>query len=118
MQHNGFYAAMKTDKGVQTLYIDEEAFRAQQKQAAADQRRKEEAVKIRRENAAINRERKATIQLIEQELKLIGMGAILYWGYTADLVALAFMVPVLVAFQTLICFRAGRWFGRRECRTK
>ena len=45
MQHNGFYAAMKTDKGVQTLYIDEEAFRAQQKQAAADQRRKEEAVK-------------------------------------------------------------------------
>ena len=35
-----------------------------------------------------------------------------------DLVELAFMVPVLVAFQTLICFRAGRWFGRLECRTK
>ena len=48
----------------------------------------------------------------------IGMGAILYWGYTADLVALAFMVPVLVAFQTVICFRAGRWYGRRDRTSK
>ena len=114
MQNNGFYAAMKTDEGVQAIYIDEESFRAQQRKAAAEQHRKEEKAARRREAADMTREQRATIRVLKQELKLIGMGAILYWGYTAELVALAFMVPVLVAFQTVICFRAGRWYGRRE----
>lgn len=35
MQNNGFYAAMKTDEGVQAIYIDEGSFRAQQERAAA-----------------------------------------------------------------------------------
>lgn len=118
MQGNGFYAAMKTDEGVQAIYIDEGSFRAQQRKAAAEQHRKEVKAERRKQIAAMTREQRATIRVLKQELKLIGMGAILYWGYTADLVALAFMVPVLVAFQTVICFRAGRWYGRRDRTSK
>jgi hypothetical protein len=118
MQSNGFYAAMKTDYGVQALYIDEDTFRAQQEEAADKQRRCEEKRKQHKQAAAMFREKRATIEVLKQELKLIGMGAILYWGYCADLVDVAFAVPVLVAFQTLICFRAGRWFGRRERKSK
>lgn len=118
MQNNGFYAAMKTDEGVQAIYIDEESFRAQQRKAAAEQRRKEVKAERHKQVAARNSEQRAAIKVLKQELKLIGMGAVLYWGYTADLVALAFMVPVLVAFQTVICFRAGRWFGRRDRMSK
>ena len=118
MQKNGFYAAMKTDEGVQAIYIDEDSFRAQQERAAAEQHRKEVKAERRKQVAAMTREQRATIKVLKQELKLIGMGAVLYWGYTADLVALAFMVPVLVAFQTVICFRAGRWYGRRDRMSK
>ena len=118
MQKNGFYAAMKTDEGVQAIYIDEESFRAQQERAAAEQHRKEVKAERRKQVAAMTREQRDTIKVLKQELKLIGMGAVLYWGYTADLVALAFMVPVLVAFQTVICFRAGRWYGRRDRTSK
>lgn len=35
MQSNGFYAATKTDEGVQAIYFDEGSFRTQQKRAAA-----------------------------------------------------------------------------------
>lgn len=118
MQNNGFYAAMKTDDGVRAIYIDERSFRAQQERAAAEQHRKEVKAERRKQIAAMTREQRATIRVLKQELKLIGMGAILYWGYTAGLVALTFMVPVLVAFQTVICFRAGRWFGRRDRTSK
>lgn len=114
MQGNGFYAAMKTNEGVQAIYIDEGSFRAQQERMAAEQKQKLEKTAQRKWIAAKNSEQRATIRVLKQEMKLIGMGAILYWGYTADLVALAFMVPVLVAFQTVICFRAGRWYGRRD----
>lgn len=118
MQKNGFYAAMKTDEGVQAIYIDEGSFRAKQQRAADAQRRKEVKAERRKQIAAMTRQQRATLRVLKQELKLIGMGAILYWGYTADLVALAFMVPVLVAFQTVICFRAGRWYGRRDRASK
>lgn len=118
MQNNGFYAAMKTDEGVQAIYIDEESFRIQQERAAAQQHRKTVQDEQRKHLAALSREKRGTIRVLKQELKLIGMGAVLYWGYTAGLVALAFMVPVLVAFQTVICFRAGRWYGRRDRTSK
>ena len=118
MQYNGFYAAMKTDNGVRAIYIDEASFRAQQEHAAANQRRKEEEKEQRKKAAAMTREQRATIRVLKQELKLIGMVAVLYWGYCAGLVDLAFAVPALVAFQTVICFRAGRWFGNRERKSK
>lgn len=118
MNGNGFYAAMKTDEGVQAVYIDEGSFRAQQERMAAEQQRKLEKTAQRKRIATKNSEQRATIRVLKQELKLIGMGAVLYWGFSADLVALAFMVPVLVAFQTVICFRAGRWYGRRDRTSK
>ena len=46
MQNNGFYAAMKTDEGVQAIYIDEGSFRAQQRKAAAEQRRKPKGIDV------------------------------------------------------------------------
>lgn len=114
MNGNGFYAAMKTDEGVQAVYIDEGSFRAQQERMAAEQQRKLEKTAQRKRIAAKNSEQRATIRVLKQELKLIGMGAVLYWGFSAGLVELAFAVPVLICFQTVICFRAGRWFGRRD----
>lgn len=118
MQKNGFYAAMKTDEGVQAIYIDEGSFRDQQRKAAAEQHRKEVKAERRKQVAARNNEQRATIRVLKQELKLIGMGAVLYWGFSAGLVELAFAVPVLVGFQTVICFRAGRWYGRRDRTSK
>lgn len=118
MNRNGFYAAMKTNEGIQAIYIDEASFRAQQECAAANQRLKEEKKEQRKKAAAMTREQRATIRVMQQELKLIGMAAVLYWGFCADLVDLAFAVPALVVLQTLICFHAGHWFGRRERKTK
>lgn len=118
MQNNGFYAAMKTDEGVQAIYIDEGSFRAQQRKAAAEQHRKKVKTEKRRQGMLQEHERQATVRVLIQELKLLGMGLVLYLGYCAELVELAFMVPVLVAFQTVICFRAGRWFGRRDRTSK
>lgn len=114
MQNNGFYAAMKTDEGVQGIYIDEELFQAQQERFAAEQRRR--AAKAERHDrlAATSRAQRDTIRVLKRELKLIGMGTILYWGYTTGLVALGFLVPVLIVFQSMICFRAGRWRGHRD----
>ena len=74
MQNNGFYAAMKTDEGVQAIYIDEGSFRAQQERAAAEQHRKEVKAERRKQIAAMTREQRATIRVLKQELKLIGMG--------------------------------------------
>lgn len=118
MQDNGFYAAVKTDEGVQAFYIDEESFRAQQERDAAEQRRKRISAERRKQNAAMTRERQATIQVLKQELKLIGLGAVLYWGYTKGFVELNFMVPALMVFQAIICFRAGRWYGRQDRTSK
>lgn len=118
MQKNGFYAAMKTDEGVQAIYIDEGSFRAQQERIATEQRRKEIKAERSKQTAARSRQQRAAIRLLKQELKLIGMGAVLYCGYAAGMVALGFLVPVLVAFQTVICFRAGRWCGRQDRKSR
>ena len=118
MQRNGFYAAMKTDEGVQAIYIDEGSFRAQQRKAAAEQHWKKVKAERRKKIDAVAQEHRDSIRVLKQELELLGMGLVLYLGYCAELVELAFMVPVLVAFQTVICFRAGRWFGRRDRTSK
>lgn len=112
MQNNGFYACMKTDTGVQAVYIDEETFRTQQERAFEVRQQKKRVKEQKKEKAAISKMQKATYHLLKQELKLLGMGAILYFGYAKGLVALSFLVPVLVSFQTVICFRAGKWYGR------
>lgn len=115
MQKNGFYAAMKTDEGIQAVYIDEEACRARQVQAARESQARHRRVAQRRAIAAAARQNRATLRVVKQELKLLGMGAVLYLGYTAGLVELAFLAPVLAAFQAVICWRAGRWYeSRRE----
>lgn len=114
MHQNGFYAAMKTDTGVQAVFIDEETLYRHRQKEAQRQQRKAANAEHKRKIAAAARKHKAGIRVLKQELKLIGMGAVLYWGFCAGLVELTFMVPVLLGFQTVICFRAGRWFGRRE----
>lgn len=66
MQENGFYAAMKTDEGVQAIYIDEESFRAQQRKAAAEQHRKEVKAERRKQITARNSEQRATIRVLSR----------------------------------------------------
>lgn len=118
MQKNGFYATMKTDRYIQAVYIDEESLRAQQAREAAEQRREKAKAEQRKQIAAMTREKRAAIRVVKQELKLIGMGAVLYWGYAAGLVELTFALPVLICFQAVVCFRAGRWFGFQDRKSK
>lgn len=111
---NGVYAAMKTDDGVQAVYFDEQAFLAEMEQMASERQERKEKAQRRKVAAKEDRQRRETIRLVKQELKLLAAGLVLYWGFCAGLVELAFAAPVLIGFQTVICFRAGRWFGRRE----
>lgn len=112
MQRNGFYAAVKTDDGVQAVYIDENIYRIQQEQAAAQKRKKARKAQRQKRIECETRHRNETVHVLKQELKLLGAGAILWLGYSAGLVELAFALPVLIAFQTVICFRAGKWVGK------
>ena len=114
MYQNGFYAAMKTDEGLQAVYIDEGTIHARQRQEAQRERKKQALTQRKRKLIAEARKHRAGIRVLKQELKLLGMGGVLYWGFCAGLVEMAFAVPVLLSFQTVICFRAGRWFGNRE----
>ncbi len=118
MQRNGFYAAMKTDEGVQAIYIDEGSLRAQQERAAFERQGQETKLRRRKERAALTREKRGAVRVLKQALKLLGMEAVLYFGLNGGLVDPDFAVPVLVAFQTLLCFRIGRWFGRQDCKEK
>lgn len=112
MTNNGFYAAMKTGDGVRAVFIDEATFRRE----AERERREQQAREVRRVeqgmNKAMRRFQRAVLHLLGQELKLIGMGLVLWLGHRAGLVDMAFAAPVLIAFQTVICFRAGKFWGK------
>ncbi len=128
---NGFYAARKSDGGVKTIFIDEEALEMQRQNNIVAERRaraaREEAqavaaakerwaasiVEDARREAAYERQQKKTRRLILKELKLLGMALLVMLGQELGLVDWTFGVPVLVGIQTVICFQAGKWFGRR-----
>lgn len=114
MTKNGFYGAVKTDDGIRAIYIDEGSLRAQQRREALTKRRRAEKAARRKDAAAKDKAQRFTMRVVKQELKLMGMGAVLCWGYGAGLVDPAFALPVLMAFQAVICFRAGRWYARQE----
>lgn len=53
--------------------------------------------------------------------KLLGMiliaGAI-WLSYCAELVKVEFLIGVFVMLESIICFRTGRWLGRRKSDAK
>lgn len=127
MNGNGVYTAVKTNNGVSAIYIEEEVLelgrlnrkteqhRAESARRAADADRaqKEEKRRLAKE---VERRHRATIHLIKQELKVLAASVIVALSMKAGLVAAAFAIPVLVVCQTVICFRAGRYFGKYPTR--
>ena len=122
---NGVYAARKTDNGIRGIFIDEEILehnvlnrkakenRRQIERAAA--RECETILREQERKAAVeHRKRRATARLVKGELKLLGAAGVVFLGEKLGLVDLAFAVPVLLAIQTMICFRAGKFFGRKR----
>ena len=118
MHRNGFYAAMKTDESVQAVYIDEGMFREAMARTEARKKAARQKARRKKADAAANREKRQTMQMLGRELKALAAAAVVYWGLTAGLVHLAFAVPVLIAAQTVVCFRAGSWYGRRQSKAK
>lgn len=127
MNGNGVYTAVKTNNGVSAIYIEEEVLelgrlnrkteqhRAESARRAADADRAEKERKHKLAQAAERRQR-ATIRLIKQELKVLAASVVVGLSMNAGLVAAAFAIPVLVCCQTVICFRAGRHFGKYPVR--
>lgn len=54
----------------------------------------------------------------EKLLSMIGVAAVLCLGFWAELVEIGFLAPVLVALESVACFRIGRWSGRRKSEAK
>lgn len=111
---NGFYAAMKTDESVQTVYIDEVMFRATLAQAEARKRAARQKARRRKADAAANREKRRTIRTVKQELGTIATAVLVAWGGSAGLIDPVLWVPLVLGLHSLICVRAGRWMGRNS----
>lgn len=127
MNGNGVYTAVKTRDGVATIFIEEEVLELGRLNRKAEQRREESArraddadraekERMHKLAQAAERRQRATIRLIKQELKVLAASVIVVLSMKVGLVAAAFAIPVLVACQTVICFRAGRYFGKYPTR--
>lgn len=127
MNGNGVYTAVKTHDGVATIFIEEEVLelgrlnrkteqrREESARLAADADRAEKERRCKLAQAAERRQR-ATIRLVKQELKVLAGSVIVGLAWKAGLVAAAFAAPVLIAWQTVIFFRAGKYFGKYPVR--
>lgn len=124
---NGVYTAIKTNDGVHAVYIEEEILELGRLNRITDQRRAEneqrvataarvQKEKMRKLAQEAERRRRATIRLIKQEAKVLAGSVIVGLAWKAGLVAAAFAVPVLIAWQTVIFFRAGKYFGKYPVR--
>ncbi len=123
MSENGVYTAVKTNKGVTAVHISEELLELSRLNRRTGKRRSEHerlAVEAERaqqqRNLEMTKEEKrwerATIRLFKQELKVLAASVVVGIALKLGLVAAVFGIPVLIGCQTVICFRAGRYFGR------
>lgn len=121
---NGFYAARKTNDGVRTVFVDEETMELRElsrciarNRAEKEREAKAEADRqtaIRQQAAKEERRRRRALRdLVKQEVKLLASGGVVALGWYMGLVELAFAVPVLLIFQAMIFFRAGKYMGRK-----
>lgn len=122
---NGLYAARKTDAGMKGIFIDEELLELgklnqsikancrsrEQAEAAREEAGREAQRRIRKEQ---RRKQRMTADIIKKELKLLGMAAVVALGQQLGMVDWAWAAPVLLGIQTVICFRAGKYFGRKS----
>lgn len=115
---NGFYAAVKTDECIQAVYIDEPMFRAAQAQAEEKKRAARIRARRRKEAAVSNRKKRGTIRTVKQVAGSAAAAALIVWWSAAGLIDPVLGVPLVLGLHSLACFRAGRWAGRRENKTK
>ena len=122
---NGVYRVRKTNEGITGCFIDEESgelndmnrkvsARLRQAEWEATRRREEIARTEKRREAANRREHQAAVRLVKQVTKLMGVAALVFAGHKAELVELEFMLPVLLCILAVICFRAGKHYGRKR----
>lgn len=127
MSRNGMYTAIKTNEGVEAVYIEEEVLELGKLNAITAQRRKANSQRIAindqirkdRKNEQIKkqqRQEREITHLLKQELKVFAGAVAVYIALELDLVAAVLAVPVLIACQTVLAFRAGKYFGKYPVR--
>lgn len=131
---NGLYAAVKTNDTVHAVFIDQESldfcklnrkteqrnyekacYEADVARKQAEEARMQKDIEQKQEKAIMRWERE-TIRLIKQELKVLAASAVVAMSLYAGLVAAAFAIPILIGCQIVICFRAGKYFGKYPVR--
>ncbi len=127
MNRNGLYTAVKTDDGVAAIYIEEELLelgrlnRKVEQRGSENDRRTADAARIQKEKKrelakAAKRWEKATIRLIRQEIMALVVAAFVSLALEAGQVTAEFAIPVLSISVALVCFLAGRYFGKYPVR--
>ena len=123
MNRNGLYKAIKTNDGVAAVYIEEEVLELGKLNAITEQRRKANSRQIAindqirkdRKNEQIKKQKRwerEVTHLLKQELKVLAGAVAVYIALELGLVAAVLAVPVLITCQTVIAFRAGKYFGK------
>lgn len=91
---------------------------------AAIQRRRKAAVQMavakataarqkeKKQEKAVRRKKLETRRLIVQEIKVLVGTTVVWLGMKAGLVAAVWAIPVLSYFQAVIFFRLGKYFGK------
>lgn len=115
---NDTYGKENPAKSVQAAGTEEGMYRKDMDRFRALMRAARQKLRRRKTDAAASREKRYTTWVLCQELKAMTAAAVVYWGCTAGLIDKAFAVPVLIAAQTVVCFRAGYWCGRRQSKAK
>ncbi len=124
---NGIYAARKSNARIDSIFIDEERIemeclnhrvkaRKQAQEQAAQQERETILAEQKRQQAEAMKRKRRTWQFCKKQGKLVAALIIVFAGHQMGLVAWEFAAPVLVGLQTVICFRAGRYFGGKNGR--
>ena len=123
MSRNGMYTAIKTNDGVAAVYIEEEVLELGKLNAITEQRRKanrrqiaiNDQIRKDRKNEQIKKQKRwerEVTHLLKQELKVLAGAVAVYIALELGLVAAVLAVPVLITCQTVIVFRAGKYFGK------
>ncbi len=116
---NGIYAARAMDGRIDGVYIDQERIEMERQnkrvraRCQSEVRREEEAkAEAVRRAAIMERRKRQAWRFVRKQGKLLAAALAVFAGQQMGYVAWEFAAPVLVGIQTVICFRAGRYFGQ------
>ncbi len=120
IMENGIYAARAMDGRIDGVYIDQERIEMERQnkrvraRRQSEVRREEEArAEAVRRAAIMERRKRQAWRFVRKQGKLLAAALIIFAGHQLGYGAWEFAAPVLVGIQTVICFRAGRYFGQK-----